>query len=158
MTPERDILVDLLDQLDRIARGASIDRAMLGEPPTTPEAFEAMTPAAQSFSRALLKSIEQYVDTLQRTIRVQLREAGFRLKGMTPLDVANMAEELDQIADARAFRKVIELRNELTHEYPDDAATRFARFTRAVEALPFLDDAASRVRRFATTRLPGRSR
>lgn len=153
MTPESELLTDLVDQLDRIARGAAVDRAMLGDPPATLEAFGTMTPSAQSASRALLKSFEQYVDTLQRAIRTQLRFTGYRLKGLTPIDVANKAEELEQIADAQRFLKLIDLRNELTHEYPDAAHTRFERLLDALNALPFLDDAAARIRRFAETRM-----
>ena len=84
-----------------------------------------------------------------------MRVTGHRLKGLTPLDVAHKAEELDQVADAPAFLAVIKLRNELAHEYPDDAATRFHRFSQAVAAFSFLDDAAVRVRRFAATRIMG---
>lgn len=155
MTGEQEVLSDLLDQLDRIARGVAEDRDVLDAPPLTTEAFAAMPAAARSASRALLKGFEQYVDTLQRVIRTELRLTGYRLKGMTPFDVANTAEELDQVGSATAFHALVKLRNELTHEYPDDAATRFARFSQALAGFAFLDDAADRVRRFAATRLPG---
>lgn len=153
MTPEQEVLTDLLNQLERIGRGAAEDRSVLGAVPTTVEEFVAMPPIARIASKALLKSFEQYVDTIQRTVRTLLRATGYRLKGLTPLDVANKAEELDQVSDARTFLALIKLRNELAHEYPDDAETRFGRFTQAVAGLPFLNDAADRVRRFATTRL-----
>lgn len=155
MTAEQEVLVDLLDQLERTARGSLEDRDVLGEPPRTVEAFEAMTPIARTASKALLKSFEQYVDTLHRIVRTQLRATGHRLKGMTPLDVANKAEELDQIGDALTFLDLIKLRNELAHEYPDDAKTRFERFSAAVAGFDFLDDAADRVRKFADHRMPG---
>lgn len=154
MTAEQEVLADLLDQLERIARGVADDRDVLGEQPRSLDAFVAMPALARTASKALLKGFEQYVDTLQRIIRTQLRITGHRLKGLTPLDVANKAEELDQVADARAFLDLIRLRNELAHEYPDGDATRFDRFSRAVAGMDFLDDAAARVRRFATARLP----
>lgn len=155
MTPEREVMDGLLDQLGRVSHGCQEDLAALGEPPKTLEAFEAMAPPARTASRALLKGFEQYVDTVQRAVRTQLRVTGVRLKGLTPVDLANKAEEFEQIADAHRFSRFVELRNELTHEYPDDPATRFARFSDALDALPFLDDAATRVRRFAATRLTG---
>lgn len=145
----------LLDQLARVSRGCQEDLVALGEPPNTLDAFESMLPPARTASRALLKGFEQYADTVQRAIRTQLRATGFRLKGLTPVDLANKAEELEQIADAQRFIRLVELRNELTHEYPDDPATRFARFSQAVSSLPFLDDAAARVERFAATRMTG---
>lgn len=153
MTPEQEVLADLLDQLDRIAQGIVDDRVMLGEAPRTLAAFEAMPPMARTASKALLKGFEQYVDTLQRVIRAQLRATGFRLKGLTPLDVAHKAHELDQVSDAGTLLALIKLRNELTHEYPDDAETRYARFSQALNGLLFLDDAAARVREFAQTRM-----
>lgn len=131
------------------------DRQVLGPVPTTIEAFAEMTPNARSASRALLKGFEQYVDTIQRILRTQLRITGYRLKGRTPFDIANLAEELDQVADANGFHALVRLRNELAHEYPEDTALRFARFSQALAGVPFLDDAADRVRRFAATRLPG---
>ena len=155
MTPENDVFDDLLDQLDRIERGAAVDRAMLGAFPATLDDFEAMTAQAQSSSRALLKSFEQYVDTLQRAIRTQMRVTGYRLKGLTPVDIANKAEELEQVADAQRFHKLVELRNQLTHEYPDNPEVRFERLLDVLDALPFLDDAAKRVRHFASTRIGG---
>lgn len=155
MTPEREVLSGLLDQLGRVSRGCEEDLTALGDPPATLDAFEAMPPTARTASRALLKGFEQYVDTVQRAIRAQLRATGVRLKGLTPVDVANKAEEFEQVADAQRFIRLIDLRNELTHEYPDDAATRFARFSQALAALPFLNDVAERVRRFAATRMSG---
>lgn len=155
MTAEQEVLADLLDQLDRTVRGAADDRAVLGEPPTDLAAFDAMPLIARTASKALLKSFEQYVDTLQRIVRTQLRATGHRLKGLTPFDVANKAEELGQIGNALMFLDLIKLRNELAHEYPDDAETRFTRFTTAAAAFPFLDDAAVRVRDFVANRMPG---
>ena len=154
MTAENEVLTDLLDQLARTAQGVIEDLEVLGERPTTVGKFEGMSRVSRSASKALLKGFEQYVDTLQRVIRTELRATGHRLKGMTPFDVALKAEELNQVANAVRYFELIKLRNELTHEYSDDVETRFIRFTGAIEAFPFLDDAADRVRDFARTRLP----
>ena len=96
MTAEQEVLADLLEQLDRIARGIADDREVLGELPGSVAAFEAMPIVARTASKALLKGFEQYVDTIQRIVRTELRATGHRLKGLTPFDVANKAEELDQ--------------------------------------------------------------
>ena len=157
MTPEQEVLTDLLARLERIGRGADDDRQLPGEPPASVEAFEDMPAIARTASKALLKGFEQYADTLQRVIRTELRLTGHRLKGMTPLDVGNKAEELGQVSDATVFLTIVKLRDELVHEYPDDAETRFHRFSAALAALPFLHDAAARVRRFADTRMTGSS-
>ena len=154
MTAEQEVLADLLEQLDRIARGIADDREVLGELPGSVAAFEAMPIVARTASKALLKGFEQYVDTIQRIVRTELRATGHRLKGLTPFDVANKAEELDQVAHAGTWLGLVKLRNELAHEYPDDAATRFERFSQAMSGIAFLDDATKRVRAFAATRLP----
>lgn len=157
MTPEQELLADLLEQLRRIAAGAAEDQVMLGEPPATLEAFQSMPPSGRTASKALLKGFEQYVDTLQRVIRTQLRGTGFRLKGLTPLDVANKAHELDQVSDANLFLSLVKLRNELAHEYPDDDETRFFRFSQAIAGMPFLRDAMERVMYFSATRMGDQS-
>ena len=154
MTAEQEVLGDLLEQLDRIARGIADDREVLGAVPMSLEAFEGMPVIARTASKALLKGFEQYVDTVQRVVRTELRATGHRLKGLTPFDIANKAEELDQVAHALTWLSLVKLRNALAHEYPDDAKTRFERFSRAIAAIPFLDDATMRVRAFAATRLP----
>ena len=155
MTPEQEVLTDLLTQLDRIAKSVTDDCEVLGGAPQTLVEFENMPMLARTATKALLKDFEQYTDTLQRVIRSELRVTGVRLKGMTPLDVANKAEELDQVADGPRFLKLVKLRNELAHEYPDNPETQFLRFSQTLAGLPFLHDVASRVRAFAATRLTG---
>ena len=152
MTPEREALVDIVATLDALERSARSDCALLGEPPADLDAFLIMQPLQQALSRSVLKCFEQLEDAVARAIRTTLKLLGYRLKGMTPIDLANLASDIGLIEDEKAWWSIVTLRNELVHEYPDDAGTRFERLSRVLAALPFLYDAVDRIRLTARER------
>ena len=147
------MLTDLLRELDRIEANVHQELETLGEPPKTASAIPKAAPIVRTASTALIKDFEQFEDTLVRAIRTLLRMTGYRLKGMTPFDVANKAEELELVENARRWQELIKLRNELAHEYPDDAEVRFMRFVGVLAGFAFLSDASRRVHLFTRTRL-----
>lgn len=152
MTPEREALTDLIAALAVLADSARSDRALLGEAPADLSAFKMMSPLQQALCRSVLKCFEQLEDALARTVRTILKMLGYRLKGLSPLDIANLAANVDLVEDEKSWFEIVNLRNELVHEYPDDEAMRFERLSKVLAALPFLFDAIERVERAVQSR------
>lgn len=152
MSGESDILLDLLDQVDRSATGAREALELIVSLPATPADLADAPPLVRVASRAFLKSFEQLEDSQYRLMRTLMRIVGYRLKGLTPLDISNKAEELGWVADARAWFTLHQLRNDLVHEYPDDEALRFERLCRAIQGVQLLLDARDQLRAYVDAR------
>ena len=144
MTPEQDVPVKLLGQFDASLRRIVDAEALLGVFPADIATFEASGPAQRVAAAALLKSFEQLQDGLARVSRTMLRSLGVNLKGLCPLDIAHRMVELDALDDAPRWLVVVKLRNELVHEYPASAESRFEGLRKAHHALAFLSNAAQR--------------
>lgn len=152
MTPEQEVLADLLAAATAITASAREAMPLAGEPPADHVAFAAMTPMQRVATTALLKQFEQLEGALSGLFRAILRSLGVRLKGLYPLDIANRMAELDILDRPEDWLMVVKLRNELVHEYPLGSSERYHRFVDALIALPFLFDAAERAARVARAR------
>lgn len=152
MTPEQEVLTDLLEAAVSLRKAAADALSMIDTVPTDEVAFDAMPPVARIATTALLKSFEQLEDTTNGLFRAILRTLGVRLKGLYPLDIANRMDELDVLDDPARWVDIVKLRNELVHEYPSEAALRFIRLCAAHDALPFLFDALDRAERLIRAR------
>ena len=148
MTPEQEVLSDLLAQVN--ASIAALDDTLaLVEPfPATLDAYEARSVIQRISGTALLKQIEQAEDGLARAFRAVLRMLGQSLKGLYPYDIAAHMIELDVLDTPEPWVELVKLRNELVHEYSLPSVSRLRRLIRAYDAVPFLRHrGASRYRR-----------
>jgi uncharacterized protein YutE (UPF0331/DUF86 family) len=145
VTPEQEIIEDLLAQANRVRDSLPATLSMISTFPDTVEAFEAMPATARIGTTAMLKQFEQLEDSLAGLFRAVLRTMGQRLKGLYPLDIGNKMIELDVLDDSEAWLAVVKLRNQLVHEYSLVAAERFERLSQAYHALPLLIDALARI-------------
>lgn len=152
MTPEQEVLSDLLAQLEASAIGISESLELLGTFPRNVAEFQAMSMLQRVVSTGLLKQVEQFEDGVARIFRTVLRMLGLSLKGLYPTDIANHMISLSVLDDAATWVSIVKLRNELVHEYPFKPDDRFDRLSRAHAAIPLLQDAARRVRSLIQSR------
>ena len=152
MTPEGELLRDLLEQADRSASGLDETLRLLADFPDTQVEFENLPPLGKVVSLALLKQVEQLEGSLHGAFRVSLRILGVSLKGLYPLDIGNRMAELDVVDDGAEWLAAVKLRNELVHEYPDTATARFTRTRQAFLLAPKLQDALRRLHKVAAER------
>lgn len=146
MTAEGDVLTLLLNEVDRSVEGLDVSLQYLRNFPEDVAAFEAMAPLTKLISSAMIKQFEQLEDALARLFRTVLKVMGISVKGLYPTDIANRMAELDVLDDPAAWVVLVKLRNELVHEYPFDAQSRFERVSQAYAGIPMLSDAARRIR------------
>lgn len=152
MTPEQEVLEDLLLATRALIRSVVETQPLMGQPPSSEQAFEAMTSVQRVASTALLKEFEQLQGTLHSLFRAMLRMLGIRLKGLYPLDIGNHMVELGVIDEPERWVTIVKLRNELVHEYPLGSTERFERVVAALTSIPFLTDAAARAERVIADR------
>lgn len=152
MTPEQDILHDLLEQADRSAAGLAATVGMIADFPADEAAFDAMSDLTSMATTAMLKQVEQLEGALHGAFRVALKMMGVSLKGLYPLDIGERMAELDVIDEGATWLAAVKLRNELVHEYPFDLTSRFVRTRAAFDMAATLRNATVRLRRFATER------
>lgn len=145
MTPEQEIIEDLLTQAVAVRASLPDTLSMIGTLPATVEAFEAMPAATRIGTTAMLKQFEQLEDSLAGLFRAVLRALGYKLKGLYPLDIGNKMVELDVLDDADAWLAIVKLRNQLVPEYSLVAGERFERLKHAYHSLPLLVDAWARI-------------
>jgi hypothetical protein len=132
VTPEQEILQDLLRQVDESAAGLDETLTLIEPFPSDLTAFTAMSGIRRVASLALLKQVEQLEGGLAGAFRAVLRNLGVSTKGMFPYD-------------ADAWVEAVKLRNALVHEYPRDEALRFERLRQAHDLVALLRDAAARL-------------
>lgn len=147
MTPEQEVIADLLTAARALVASATETRALIDAMPGDDASFAAMTSLQRMATTALLKEFEQLQDTLNGLFRAILRALGVRLKGLYALDIGNRMAELGILDDPKAWVAIVKLRNELVHEYPIGSGDRYDRFGQAHAAFPFLFDAAERAER-----------
>lgn len=145
MTPEQEIIVDLLEQAKAVQASMPDTIGMIGELPKDVETFLDMPVPVRIGTTAMLKQFEQLEGSLASLFRAVLKAMGQRLKGLFPLDIGNKMVELDVIDDAHAWLNVVKLRNNLVHEYSLDADGRLERLSEAYHAIPLLIDATVRI-------------
>lgn len=148
---ETELLDALMTRLAALHRSAEIDLALIGELPLEVEAFERLSDARQSASRAFLRSFEQIEDQTARVFRLLPRFFEVDSAGWFSRDHADFMERLGVLNDAADWSAVVKLRNELVHDYPVDAAVRLERLRSAVGRLPFLRDIRQRLIAFIET-------
>lgn len=152
MTPEQEILADLIQQIRALRESIPPTMAMIGDLPRTVDAFDAIPVTARIGTTAMLKQFEQLEDALASVFRSVLKALGQKLKGLYPLDIGNRMVELDVLDDGHAWLAIVKLRNQLVHEYSLEADQRLLRMTQAYDAIPMLIDAAVRVDRLIEDR------
>lgn len=144
MSPEQEIIADLLRAARALTISARDSLEIMGEMPHDDASFAEMTVMQRVATTAMLKDFEQLEGTLSGLFRSILRALGVRLKGLYPLDIANRMAELNVLDDPKRWAAIVKLRNELVHEYPIGSGDRYHRFVAAHAAFPFLFDAAAR--------------
>jgi uncharacterized protein with HEPN domain len=137
--PEAAILQALVDASEAVATGLQEAIGLMGEPPETLEAFQALGLIERTAAAALLKRVEQQQDIIARLFRTALIADGADISGMTARDIANRMETLGALSDATAWSGLVRLRNRLVHEYPADAAEQHNRVISAIAAAPVLN-------------------
>lgn len=145
MTPEQELIADLLAQVEASAVALSESVPLIDPFPEDAEAFKALPVIGRVAATAMFKEVEQLEGGLASLFRVILKSMGVGLKGLYPMDIANHMIELDVLDDATEWLKIVKLRNELVHEYPLAAPDQFAQFSRAHTAIATLLDATRRV-------------
>jgi hypothetical protein len=148
MSPEQELMADLLQQGTASLVGADEAIAIIGPFPETVDAFGTMNVAARVGSTALIKSFEQLEDTLASLFRTILKTLGQSLKGLYALDIGEHMTMLSIIDDATGWLKIVKLRNSLVHEYPTDSLKRFEQLSSVYAAIPILRDALERADAF----------
>jgi hypothetical protein len=152
VTPEQEILHDLLGQADRSAAGLVGTIAMIADFPADETAFDTMSDLKSMATTAMLKQVEQLEGSLHGAFRVALKMMGVSLKGLYPLDIGERMAELGVIDDGATWLAAVKLRNELVHEYLFDLRSRFIRTRDAFSMAATLQDAVPRLRRFIIER------
>ncbi|UUL82602.1 hypothetical protein [Sphingomonas qomolangmaensis] len=147
MTPEQEIIFDLLEAARALVKSSSEALDLLGSPPASADNFAAMTTIQRITTTALLKQFEQLEGTLHGLFRAILRALGVRLKGLYPLDIANRMAELDVLDDPPRWVAIVKLRNNLAHDYPPETGDRYERFLEAYASFAYMFDATQRVER-----------
>ena len=152
MTPEQEIITDLLESVRALVLSAR-ETLTLAEPtPRDADAFAAMPPLQRLATTAMIKQFEQLEGALHGLFRAMLRLLGVRLKGLYALDIANLMAELDVLDIPSRWVDMVKLRNDLVHDYPLHATDRWDRVVETRAAFPFLFDAAERAERVIRTR------
>ncbi|QMW22008.1 ribonuclease HepT family protein [Sandaracinobacteroides saxicola] len=137
--PETAILQALDSSAATIAVGVQETLDLLGPPPASPAAFDALDRVQRTAATALLKRIEQQQDILARMFRTALIADGVDIAPMTARDIANRMEKLGVIPDAAGWSALVRLRNRLAHEYPLNPHQQHQRLLDAIAAAPLLD-------------------
>ena len=148
MTPEAEILDDLLRQACRSRDGFIEAQNLLGALPLDLAAFNAMNAVARVASTAMIKDFEHLQEAMARLFRAVLRVLGASTKGLYPLDIGLRMVELRLLPDAERWVQMVKLRNELVHEYPNDPEHRLDRMTRVVAAFPELRETLGKIEIF----------
>jgi hypothetical protein len=103
----------------------------------------------------LLKQVENLQDILGgRVFRGILLAGGEDVAGLTPRDIANRMEALGVVADAADWRRLNDLRNRLSHDYPLDRERQTRLLNDAFAAIAPLLETLARVEAYVRTRLP----
>lgn len=152
MSPEAEILHDLLEQAERSAKGLKASIAAIGSFPADEATFDAMPPMQEIATTAMLKQVEQFEGSLHGAFRVVLKLLGLPLRGLYPLDIGNRMAQLGVLSDGEVWLAAVKLRNELVHEYPFDLKSRFDRTAQAFAVVPTLHDALIRLREVVVER------
>lgn len=152
MTPEQEVLTDQLEAIAAVVRSARETVPMIGVMPRNDDEFAAMTKLQRVAATAMLKEFEQLQGLLNGLFRAILRTMGVRLKGLYPLDIANRMEELNVLDEPKRWLAIVNLRNQLVHEYPLGISERYDRFSSAFDEMPFMFDAAERAARVVAQR------
>ena len=145
MTPEQEIIEDLLKQVSALRGSIPDTLAVIGSIPADLAAFEALSTVPRIGTTAMSKQFEQLEDSLASLFRAVLKALGQQLKGLYALDVGHHMVALGVLDDADTWLSVVKLRNQLVHEYSVAPARQLDRLRQAHAALPFLLDAAQRV-------------
>ena len=152
MTPEQELIADLLRQVEASAKALSETVPLIDPFPLDVESFKSLPVIGRVASTAMLKEVEQLENGLVSLFRVILKSMGINLKGLYPMDIANHMIELDVLDDAAEWVEIVKLRNELVHEYPIASADQLSQFSRAPAAIATLDDATRRVTALVATK------
>lgn len=148
MSPEQEVMHDLLRQGKASLVGIDEAMAIIGLFPESVDEFGTMNVSARVGSTALIKDFEQLQDIIASLFRTILKALGQSLKGLYALDIGEHMVVLSIIEDAAGWLKIVKLRNSLVHEYPTDSAKRFEQLSSVHAALPTLRDALIRAEIF----------
>lgn len=152
MTPEAEILHDIVQRLKALRASLSDTLDLTGPVPADQAAFDGLGKIERVASTSLLKVVEQIEDQLARLFRTILNALAVDTTGLYAQDIANRMEKLGIIDDAGRWVGVVRLRNRLVHDYPIDLAAQFSRLKQAHEATSFLRDTTERALAFLNDR------
>lgn len=152
MTPESDVLTDLLARVAALEKSSRQDAGLLERVPETVDELEAMSPVQQAASRAIMKCFEQIEDQLARIFRLIPKLLRVDTSGWYMRDYANFMEKAGVAATANEWMTIVDLRNRLVHDYPIDAPTQLAKLRDVDRLLPVLHATHARLLAFTRTR------
>lgn len=148
------------DGLRTLAEGVDSLRDAVDElsekAPFTALQMREMSRSEKFVTSAFLKRFEQLEDITARMMRTALQAAGTDTGNLQNADIGRRLERLGIIADNRAWRRVVDRRNLLAHEYPNAHEKRAQRFNGAWELADVLFTTAEAVSKELQKRLAER--
>lgn len=128
----REPLNARLDAIRQMIRAADRDLAVMQAQPITAEwlADYANQRAVNSFLFNFIKIQDKLGGKLFRALLAEWRELD---EEMTMIDVLNRLEKLGILDSAETWDRLREVRNAITHEYPDDETLKLANIRLAME-------------------------
>jgi hypothetical protein len=148
---DRQLLAAVLAALRASASRLQAHRADLtGLLPLAPEQLATLGHPQLTQIEAMLKKVEQMIDGFRPAFRTLLRLLGEpAMANAAQLQVLDRLEGLGVVASAERFLDLIDLRNALTHEYPNDAVRQARAINAAWSAIDELEAALERLQAFA---------
>jgi hypothetical protein len=147
----RRLLLEALEMLGRSARRLEDHRRTLA--PLTPldaGRLEGLSELELTRVEAMLRKFGQMVDDLRRrAFRGVLVAAAEPVEGMNVRQMLERLAALGAIPSAESFIAIMDLRNQLAHEYPKRPDLQAAQVTKAWRAIPELLGFLDGVRRYA---------
>ncbi len=141
MTEEaRDLFLRALDMLGRSAERLEFHRRVLAPlMPLDAERLASLGEPARTHVEAMLKKFDQFVDDLRRrAFRGVLTLAAEPVETMNQRQVFERLESLGCLDSVQAMLRMLDLRNRLAHEYPDQPDRQATAVTDVWQAIPEL--------------------
>lgn len=149
----RPSLVDIFQSIDQLFKGCEMDFAILHQQEKTAAWFEdyANQRVVNSFLFNYIKIQDKLGAKLFRHLLIELREIDD--PSTTMIDILNRLEKLRIIDDVKDWDRLREIRNSITHEYPQDIAERIDNIELALNGFVLMRNLYQKVKHFAEQKL-----
>lgn len=143
------MLLELLDTLRRTGRALVHARRRLGGLfPIEAANLARLDEDTVAWTDALLKRVEQMVDTYRAATRVVVKLVGEEDRYRTQRQILDRLAGFEAVPDPLSVLKLIELRNRTVHAYAPESDKQASLLNQAFEAIPELLDLTARLARF----------